>query len=199
MDALRRYALAIVFIAAAFTVAGVVWLRVPALTSHAAFLYPVIGALLVGVLIAFEPRGVSGRASSSLLRVYAHVAAAIAGLQLFQTVVHLLIGIGVPLDMLSCSAAGVGVLVTFLGTSFGKLTRNHVIGICTRYTLASDEVWSRTHRVGGRLFVLAGLLMYVIAVFGHPALSLIPLAAAALVSYLYAHHIGRRHFADQGP
>jgi len=40
----------------------------------------------------------------------------------------------------------------------GKLRRNFWAGIRTPWTLTSDVVWERTHRLGGWLFVLTGLL-----------------------------------------
>jgi uncharacterized membrane protein len=209
LDTLRRYALAIVFNAAGFAVSGVLWCLLPELLpahfdahgvadrfvpkDESAFLLPVLGALLVAVLIALEPRGLSEPESGSQARVYAQVVAAIAGLQLLQTVIKLMTGMGVPLDVPVWSTTGLGVAVMVIGNSFGKLTRNSIIGIRTRWTLASDEVWARTHRLGGWLFVMAGLLMCVTAALGYPRLSTIPLAAAAGVSCLYAGQAGRQH------
>ena len=53
---------------------------------------------------------------------------------------------------------GVGLLLVTLGNYLGKTTRNFFLGIRTPWTLASDEVWRRTHRLGGWLLVLAGLV-----------------------------------------
>lgn len=54
---------------------------------------------------------------------------------------------------------GIGLLLAVLGNWFGKLRRNFYIGIRTPWTIANDEVWERTHRLGGRLFVVYGLLL----------------------------------------
>ena len=48
--------------------------------------------------------------------------------------------------------AGVGLLFIVLGNYMGKVRKNFFIGIRTPWTLASDEVWSRTHRLGGKVF-----------------------------------------------
>jgi uncharacterized membrane protein len=50
-----------------------------------------------------------------------------------------------------------GVMSAVLGNWLGKVRRNFYIGIRTPWTLASDAVWERTHRFGGRLFVICGL------------------------------------------
>ncbi len=54
-----------------------------------------------------------------------------------------------------------GVLFIVLGNYLGKFPKNFFVGIRTPWTLASDEVWNRTHRLGGRTFMLAGVLIAV--------------------------------------
>jgi len=57
----------------------------------------------------------------------------------------------------------VGLLLFILGNYMTKMRKNFFLGIRTPWTLASDEVWSRTHRLGGRLFMVGGLLLVVSA------------------------------------
>jgi uncharacterized membrane protein len=52
----------------------------------------------------------------------------------------------------------IGVSLAFIGNAFGKIRRNFYVGIRTPWTIASEEVWERTHRAGGRLFVVHGIL-----------------------------------------
>lgn len=52
---------------------------------------------------------------------------------------------------------GVGLLLALLGNRLGKVKRNFFVGIKTPWTLASETVWVRSHRLGGRMFVAAGL------------------------------------------
>lgn len=58
-------------------------------------------------------------------------------------------------------AGAIGVLMIILGNYFGKLKRNYFIGIRTPWTLSSENVWNKTHRLGGRLFIIwgAGLII----------------------------------------
>lgn len=53
----------------------------------------------------------------------------------------------------------VGLLLIFMGNYMGKFRKNFFIGIRTPWTLASDEVWAKTHRLGGWCMVAAGLAM----------------------------------------
>lgn len=51
-----------------------------------------------------------------------------------------------------------GLVLAVLGNWMGKLRRNFYVGIRTPWTIANDLVWERTHRVGGRLIVVGGLV-----------------------------------------
>ncbi len=53
----------------------------------------------------------------------------------------------------------IGMLFILLGNILPKVPKNFFIGIKTPWTLASDEVWQKTHRLGGWLFVVSGLIM----------------------------------------
>ncbi len=63
------------------------------------------------------------------------------------------------------SGKGVGAIVAVvfvvLGNSMGKLRHNWFIGIRTPWTLASEEVWTRTHRLAAPIWVAGGLAMLV--------------------------------------
>ncbi|MEO0576075.1 MAG: SdpI family protein [Pseudomonadota bacterium] len=70
-----------------------------------------------------------------------------------------------------------GALFVVVGNYLGKTRKNFFIGIRTPWTLASDEVWMRTHRLGGYLFVIGGIAMMIIGLLelGH-----IPFMVAAI-------------------
>jgi len=53
----------------------------------------------------------------------------------------------------------IGLLFIILGNYMGKIKMNWFMGIRTPWTLSSEEVWNKTHRLGGKLFILGGLLM----------------------------------------
>lgn len=89
--------------------------------------------------------------------------------------------------------AAIGILFVILGNYFGKLRKNFFLGIRTPWTLASDEVWNRTHRLGGWLFTLAGIIVLGGALFRvAPAWLMLLAAAAAFVPVIYSYFIYRR-------
>ena len=66
--------------------------------------------------------------------------------------------LGVPLDSGTAVRAIVAAVFVVLGNSMGKLRHNWFVGIRTPWTLASEEVWTRTHRLAAPIWVAGGLL-----------------------------------------
>ncbi len=60
---------------------------------------------------------------------------------------------------------GVGCLFLFLGNIMPKIKSNFYMGIKTPWTISSEEVWRKTHRLGGKCFFAVGLLSVLSAFF----------------------------------
>ncbi len=58
---------------------------------------------------------------------------------------------------------GFGFLFILIGNYLPKLPRNFFFGIRTPWTIASEEIWKRTHILGGWVFVLAGIGMVILS------------------------------------
>jgi immunity protein, SdpI family len=120
------------------------------------------------------------------------------GILLFMLVIQLLttayaLGAHVDISFVVCLA--LSVLFMFLGNYLGKLRRNFWAGIRTPWTLASDIVWERTHRLGGWLFVLVGFIGLITSFF--PPLRLIglliPVIVVILILVVYSYIAYRRN------
>lgn len=148
-----------------------------------AFLMPLVMGglwLLFAVLPRISPRGF---ALSPFARVYDLLQTLILAFLAFVNALALLTAAGVRLSIQRWIIAGVGLLLAVLGNYLGKVTRNFFIGVRTPWTLASDEVWLRTHRLAGKLFVMAGLAMFAMGLAGAPiSLVLAPIVLAGVVS-----------------
>ena len=77
-----------------------------------------------------------------------------------------------------------GLLFVVVGNYMGKLRKNFFVGIRTPWTLASDEVWARTHRLGGWIFVAGGLAIVIASVLTPSAYSPIILISILAVMVL---------------
>ena len=57
----------------------------------------------------------------------------------------------------------VGILIIVLGNLMPKFKQNYFVGIKTPWTLANEVVWAKTHRHGGFVWFIIGLIMSVLA------------------------------------
>lgn len=83
-------------------------------------------------------------------------------LVLFLTMLYVIIvmsalGYSIPVSRFVTSA--VGLLFIVLGNFMGQLRHNYFVGIKTPWTLASEEVWRKTHRLSSKVWVIAGVAM----------------------------------------
>jgi uncharacterized membrane protein len=62
--------------------------------------------------------------------------------------------------------AMVGILFIVMGNYMGRIKQNWYMGIKTPWTLSSEKVWVKTHRFGGRMFVILGILFVLNAFIG---------------------------------
>jgi len=150
-------------------------------------------ALLFFFLPALEPRArglarsqglyLAGWAGTLIVLGLAHVAVLAAAFGADLAVPRLLM-------------AGIGLLFLLIGNQLGKSRSMYMVGIRTPWTLASEEVWIRTHRLGGRLMVAMGFVLVLIAAFD-VALSvavpvmLVGVALIVLVPVIYSFLLWR--------
>jgi uncharacterized membrane protein len=64
---------------------------------------------------------------------------------------------------------GILILFLILGNVMGNIRNNFFVGIRTPWTLASEEVWTKTHRLAAKVWVVSSLItMVLIAILPHP-------------------------------
>ena len=76
----------------------------------------------------------------------------------------LAITLGAPIPVGRVVPFSVGALLAILGNFMPRTRSNWSFGIRTPWTLSSDRVWERTHRVGGYLMVAGGIIVMAAAV-----------------------------------
>jgi uncharacterized membrane protein len=72
--------------------------------------------------------------------------------------------LGWPISIERITPLIVGALFILLGNVMPRARSNWWFGIRTPWTLSNDRVWDRTHRVGGYLFVGAGILLMLLTI-----------------------------------
>lgn len=87
-----------------------------------------------------------------------------------------------------------GALFMFIGYMLRQAKRNFFIGIRTPWTLSSDTVWDKTHRLGSILFIASGTLAILGSFLGGTAafwLLFIPLTGSTLFLVVYSYVLYR--------
>ena len=163
-----------------------------------AWVIPIVMAVLwalMRVLPAIDPRG------SNYAKFGGAFEAIILSIMLYMLGLHLFIlraSLGYPVAMERVLPIGVGILLVLIGNLLPRARPNWFVGIRTPWTLSSDRVWEKTHRVGGRAFVAGGLLILIAALviphWAHYVLVAV-VVACSLGAVFYSYFEWRREQA----
>lgn len=87
-----------------------------------------------------------------------------------------------------------GILFIAIGYLLRQAKRNFFIGIRTPWTLSSDTVWDKTHRLGSILFMVSGAFAIIGGFFGGMTafwLMFVPLIGSSLFLMIYSYILYR--------
>lgn len=206
-----RKTLAGLLVAGAYAFSAIVWNRLPErMATHwnmsgevdgwssrafGAFGLPTV-ALATLLLLLFLPRIDPRRENyAKFAGTYDLVVTLIVA---FLVMVHVLVlgtALGWPVNVARIIPPAVGVLLLALGNVLPRARQNWWFGVRTPWTLSDERVWARTHRVGGRLLVLAGFVtLATVALpleWAAPVL-MVAVMGAALGSVVYSYFAWRQ-------
>jgi uncharacterized membrane protein len=156
-------------------------------------IFPVVTVGLLALLLVLPAISPRGFRLDSARRVYDIVIFIVVAFMAVVQVYSYRSAISGGSELVVAVPLMVGLLFMALGNYLGKFPKNFFVGIRTPWTLASDVVWARTHRLAGWLFILAGLAIVVGAFFGSPPwLMITAIATAAAIPVVYSLIIYRR-------
>lgn len=87
-----------------------------------------------------------------------------------------------------------GLVFIFIGYMLRQAKRNFFIGIRTPWTLSSDNVWDKTHRLGSILFMASGVLAFIGSFLGGETafwLFFVPLMGSTIALVIYSYVLYR--------
>ena len=150
--------------------------------------------LLFWFLPVLEPRARNFSRSQGLY-LWGWAAVLLLGIAIHLVVLSTALDWGLPANHVIVGACGL--IFVIIGNQLGKSRSMYLIGLRTPWTLASEEVWVRTHRLAGKLMVLGGLATLVAAFLPLPSgllatILLATIAIAAVVPILYSFLLWRR-------
>ena len=164
--------------------------------AFGAFITPVVMLLmfgLVSVLPHIDPRKTN---YSKFESTYDIVVNLVLTFTLAVQFVILAASLGAEIAVERVIPFGVGALFAILGNVLPRTRSNWMIGIRTPWTLSSDRVWERTHRVGGYLLFGAGIIV-MLAALGAPSRLIAPITMVAIFgatggSFVYSYAAWRQ-------
>jgi uncharacterized membrane protein len=153
------------------------------------FLMPIISVGLILLFTLIPKLDPLARNIEEFRNYYDNFVVLIISFLFYIHIITLLWNLGTRLDMNRMMAPALAILFIYCGILIRHAKRNWSIGIRTAWTLSSDSVWDKTHRLGGTLFTISGAICLLGVIF--PAYAflfiLVPVLSAALISVLYSY------------
>ena len=98
------------------------------------------------------------------------------------------------IDVMRIVTVCLGISFIVLGNLLPKCKQNTIIGIRTKWTLVNETSWHKTHRLGGRVMLVYGIVMTLLSLFVLNGIANFLVIAIGLIVLtialaVYSHHI----------
>lgn len=151
------------------------------------FLIPMILAVLIALFLLFPEIDPLRKNFKKFRKYYDGFIISFSVFMLFIYLHSALWNIGIKLPANIMVPAIAGILFFYLGSIMGHLKRNWIIGIRTPWTLFSDKVWKKTHKIGGELFKAAGIVALAGMFFREHAIYFVIIPVLAIVAFGFVY------------
>ena len=151
----------------------------------ASFLMPIV-SLLAALLFLFIPKIDPFKANIEKFRGYFE--GFIIVILLFLLYIYLLTifwNLGFRFNMIYLMIPPLAVLLYYAGILVEKAKRNWFIGIRTPWTLSSDQVWEKTHKIGGKLFKASAIIALLGMLFVEYAMYFVMIPVICFVIFVF--------------
>lgn len=101
------------------------------------------------------------------------------------------------LDGMKILSIGLSISWIILGIFLPKCRQNMIVGIRTKWTLASESVWHKTHWMGGRILIVTGIISSLLCLLVFDGMtglffSLGVLIVSTILITIYSRHVYKR-------
>ena len=90
----------------------------------------------------------------------------------------------------------VGAMFVVIGNWLPKCRQTYTMGIKLPWTLASEENWNATHRFGGKVWVIGGIVTILTSLIGNFWILIVILVAMVILPTVYSYLYYRNHEED---
>ena len=139
------------------------------------------------VLPALDPKRANYHRFASTYNV---IRWSVLGLMVLVHALVLLAGLGYNNDAGRVVQPAIALMLILMGNQMGRVKHNYFVGIRTPWTLASEEVWRKTHRMAGPLFVVGGLVALAATWLPAPhnfTIMMVSIIGTSLASLVYSY------------
>ncbi|SHI81833.1 SdpI family protein [Lutispora thermophila] len=159
-----------------------------------AYLLPVMNLIMYGLFILIpllDPKKENYKLFSSTYIFFRYL------FHIYFLAFHAVIiaaALGYDVDMGRFVMFGISMLFMLMGNVMGRVKHNYFIGIRTPWTLASEEVWKKTHRLAALLWTVAGFIGIILALFRINLIwmLIVMLIASSLIPTAYSYILFNR-------
>lgn len=102
--------------------------------------------------------------------------------------------LGVEFKVDKIMLAIMGIMFIVIGNYLPKCKQSYTVGIKLPWTLNDEENWNRTHRMGGKLWVISGIILLLSMLLSTSAMAIVVLAVvgvSVLVPTVYSYLLFR--------
>lgn len=159
------------------------------------FVIPLISlvtTLLADIFPRLDPKTESYR---KFPKAYQLIHVLINALLLLCNLILILFALGYQINVGGFMSICVGLMFIIMGNYMPKFKQAYFCGIRTPWALADEENWRKTHRMGGKLWVIGGILFLFLSFVPETfilLLTLLILTLLCLIPYLYSYLIYRK-------
>ncbi len=153
------------------------------------YLMPIISLVLLAMFIILPIIDPLRKNYKKFQKEYDGMIVVLIGFFLYIHLLSIGFNLGYSFNMTGLLAPAFAVLLYYLGIVISKAKRNWFVGIRTPWTLSSERVWKKTHKITGKLFKLAGFVALIgIAYPSHGLMLAVGvLIAASVFSIVYSY------------
>ena len=119
----------------------------------------------------------------------------IPALSVYVSAISIALMLGSDINVSMIVAILMGAMFIIMGNYMPKAKRNRTFGIKLRWTMANDDNWVATHRLAGKMFVIAGIVSFALAFLPATAMIIslvVILALVVIVPIVYSYRFYKR-------
>jgi uncharacterized membrane protein len=145
--------------------------------------------LIFNIFPRFDPKS---ERYQEFADVYLIIRAVVLMVLLIAFAISIFINLGYKIEIGTILTAAISIMIIIIGNYLGKVKPNWLIGIRTPWSLSSENVWNKTHRLGSRLLVIVGICA-LFTVWLKPVAALIifvgGVAGSSLCVFIYSYFL----------